>query len=208
MSHYDIPSILGLNVRFGVDVQSIPFQSNCHKEKMSQWTKHPVDVLFGSKCAVDVPLMDVLSRHPYLLLPALKIGSVCLILTLVKIWSPATYLLSFLTLQTCWDISILKFWDSFCSCPFWLGKFPDDMQSSGVLILGALDLSSLVQRPSRSRLNLEINALVVETTRSTFVRIKRSGIYRIQNFSASSNEKVIKFFRFNVFLSGMLRPLI
>jgi hypothetical protein len=68
MSHYDIPSILGLNVCFGVDVQSIPFQSNCHKDKMSQWTKHPVDVLLGSKCSVDVPLIDVLSRHPYSLL--------------------------------------------------------------------------------------------------------------------------------------------
>jgi hypothetical protein len=77
------------------------------------------------------------------------------------------------------------------------------MQSSGVLISGALDLSSLLQRPSRSRLNLEINALVVETTRSKFVSIKRSGIYRIQNLSASSNEKVIKFFRYNVFVRNV-----
>ncbi len=30
---------------------------------MSQWTKYPVDVPFGSKCSVDVPLMDVLSVH-------------------------------------------------------------------------------------------------------------------------------------------------
>ncbi len=30
---------------------------------MSQWTKHPVDVPFGSKCSVDVPLVDVPSRH-------------------------------------------------------------------------------------------------------------------------------------------------
>ncbi len=77
------------------------------------------------------------------------------------------------------------------------------MQLSGVLISVALDLSSLFQRPSRSRLNVEINAQVVEITRSTFVRIKRSGIYRIQNFSASNNEKIIKFFRYNVFVRNV-----
>jgi hypothetical protein len=48
---------------FGVDVQSVHFQSNCHRYEMSQWTKCPVDVPFGSKCSVDVPLVDVPSRH-------------------------------------------------------------------------------------------------------------------------------------------------
>jgi hypothetical protein len=31
---------------------------------MSQWTKRSVEILFGSKCSVDVPLVDVLSMHP------------------------------------------------------------------------------------------------------------------------------------------------
>jgi hypothetical protein len=31
---------------------------------MSQWTKHPVDVPFGSKYSVDIPLVDILSMHP------------------------------------------------------------------------------------------------------------------------------------------------
>jgi hypothetical protein len=53
---------------FGVDIQSVHFQSNCHRYEMSQWTKHPLDVPFGSKCSVefplvDVPLVDVPSRH-------------------------------------------------------------------------------------------------------------------------------------------------
>jgi hypothetical protein len=46
---------------FAVDVH---FWSNCHKDGMSQWTKHPVDIPFGSICSVDVPLVDVLSMHP------------------------------------------------------------------------------------------------------------------------------------------------
>ncbi len=37
--------------------------SDCHRHKMSQWTKCPVDVPFGSKCKVEVPLVDVLSMH-------------------------------------------------------------------------------------------------------------------------------------------------
>jgi hypothetical protein len=37
--------------------------SHCHRYKESQWTKRPVDVLFGSKCSVDVALVGVLSRH-------------------------------------------------------------------------------------------------------------------------------------------------
>ncbi len=49
---------------FGVDVQSVHFQPNCHRYEMSQWMKCPVDVPFGSKCSVDVPLVDVPSRHP------------------------------------------------------------------------------------------------------------------------------------------------
>ncbi len=48
---------------FGVDVQSVHFQSNCHRYEMLQWTKCPVDVPFGLKCSVDVPLVDVPSRH-------------------------------------------------------------------------------------------------------------------------------------------------
>ncbi len=48
---------------FVVDIQFVHFQSNCHWYEMSQWTKHPLDVPFGSKCSVDVPLVDVPSRH-------------------------------------------------------------------------------------------------------------------------------------------------
>jgi hypothetical protein len=48
---------------FWVDVQSVHFQSNCHRYEMSQWTKCPVDVPFGSKCSVDVLLVDVPFRH-------------------------------------------------------------------------------------------------------------------------------------------------
>jgi hypothetical protein len=40
-----------------------PLSVQCHRYKMSQWTKHPVAVLFGSKCTVDVPLVDIPSRH-------------------------------------------------------------------------------------------------------------------------------------------------
>jgi hypothetical protein len=50
---------------FGVDVQSIHFQSNCQRYEMLQWTKHLVDIPFGSKCSLDVPLVDVRSRHPH-----------------------------------------------------------------------------------------------------------------------------------------------
>jgi hypothetical protein len=31
--------------------------SNCQRYEVSQWTKRPVDVPFGSKCSVDVPLV-------------------------------------------------------------------------------------------------------------------------------------------------------
>jgi hypothetical protein len=40
--------------------------THCHRYDMSQWTKRPVDILFGSKCSVDVPLVDTPSRHPVL----------------------------------------------------------------------------------------------------------------------------------------------
>ncbi len=48
----------------GLDIQFIHFQSNCHRYEMSQWTKHPADIVFGSKCSVDTLWVDFQTRHP------------------------------------------------------------------------------------------------------------------------------------------------
>jgi hypothetical protein len=40
--------------------------SECYRYEMSQWSKYPVEVSFGSKCSEDVPLAEVLSMHLWL----------------------------------------------------------------------------------------------------------------------------------------------
>jgi hypothetical protein len=62
MAHCDFSLIFWILMFVGVDVQSVHFPivtgMKCHSG-----LKHPVDVPFGSKCSVDVPVVDVLSME-------------------------------------------------------------------------------------------------------------------------------------------------
>jgi hypothetical protein len=99
MSQCDKPST------FGVDEQSVHFESEghrrklsqsqnvtvekchmvkCHSRKLSQWTKYFVDVPCGSECCVVGLWVDIMSRHRTVLI--LMLEHVCLhIYILVKV---------------------------------------------------------------------------------------------------------------------------
>jgi hypothetical protein len=61
LSHSDIKTTF-LNT-LGVNDQSVHFQSKCPGGCSVQVDFHPVDIPFGSKCPVDLLVVDVLSRH-------------------------------------------------------------------------------------------------------------------------------------------------
>ncbi len=50
--------------QFGVDGQSVHFETECHSSKLSQQTVCQVDASFGSKCHVVGSWVDGSSRHP------------------------------------------------------------------------------------------------------------------------------------------------